>query len=224
MDPLSVVASTIGVLQSVPFTYQSIAKINDRPKAFDQVVKHPPLVQRILRNARNRLEEVPAPLDQEEHAAILDILKACDDKAKELDRIFKAIDSKCKQDQEITTWLRARPWYRNAVRGIKANRVEALMNAILEHVERLALQEIFRLATQDDVQAIKKAIEDLAAVEPSLDDSEFDSKRTIHATQSVAAGAYGQQNSPGGGVNTFVSGKYNITGSNATVNFGKEAP
>ncbi|KAK7420813.1 hypothetical protein QQX98_002617 [Neonectria punicea] len=112
---------------------------------------------------------------------------------------------------------------RKALRGIKAHRVETLMNKILNRLKKLALSQVFKSTIRKDLKAIEAAIEGLAKVEPSLADSEFDSLGTIHASQRVEHGATGQQNNSQGNDNTFNSGKYVTSGTGHTFNFGKDS-
>ncbi|WKT54203.1 hypothetical protein QSH57_004787 [Fusarium oxysporum f. sp. vasinfectum] len=218
MEPLSIIASVVGIVGAISGTCKTIGKITDLPKAFDQVKRHLPLVQKTLDDAQVRLQNTTLTTDQRE--SIRETLSHCEEQANELKRIFDALEIKCKQDQDAKSWVKVRTWYRDALRGIKGHRVESLMNDILEDVKRLGLHETFNLATEDDVEEIKKALEELSKVEPSLDDAEIESRGSIHATQMVSEGGFGQQNNPSGGNNEFISGRYNITGKSANVNFG----
>ncbi|KAH8661760.1 ankyrin repeat protein [Ilyonectria robusta] len=211
MDPLSIVASVIGIVGATTKTYETIDKITGLPKAFDQVQKDLPLVRKILERAQERLNNSEPTDDQRK--AILAIAKPCDDKAKELKRIFDELETKCKEDQGAENWARVRVWYREALRGIKAHRVESLMEDILKGVEKLAWNEVFKLAMQEDLEGIKKAIEELSKVERSLEDSEIDTQGAIHASQTVAEGATAQMYNTQGGSHTFNSGKYITTNS-----------
>jgi chromosome segregation ATPase len=221
MEPISAIVSVVGIVGAISATCKTIGKITDLPKAFDQVRRHLPLVQKTLDDARERLESTTLTDDQRE--SIFETVNHCADKAKELKRVFDTLETKCKQDQDAKSWDKVRTWYRDALRGIKGHRVESLMNDILEDVKRLGLHEMFRLATQEDVKDIKKALEELSKVEPSMDDEEIESRGSIYATQMVSEGAFAQQNNPSGGSNEFVSGKYAITGAGATVSFGKDS-
>ncbi|KAI5460947.1 hypothetical protein BGZ63DRAFT_388053 [Mariannaea sp. PMI_226] len=103
---------------------------------------------------------------------------------------------------------------------MKGQRVESLMNDILKDMEKLGLYETFSLATQHDIDELKKAIEEISHTEPSLDDAAVESSSFTSTTQIVNTGGWGQQNNPSGGANTFNSG-YNFRDS--TVHFGKTA-
>ncbi|OBT58317.1 hypothetical protein VE04_01787 [Pseudogymnoascus sp. 24MN13] len=216
MDPISILASAITFIGAITKTYETINKISGLPKAFDIVKEDLPLVQRILENAQNSITS--SKPSEEESQAILAIIKPSNEKAKELKRIFDEVQAQCKGDQDAKDWARVCAIYHKALRGIKAHRVETLMDEILKGMKKLALSQVFKSAMQEDLKAIEKAIEELSKVEPSVTDSEFDSPGTIHASQAVQTGASGQQNIPQGGVNTFYGG--NVGGSSGTNNFG----
>lgn len=222
MDPLSIIASVIGLLGAMTTTYTTIKKIAGLPKAFDKVRDDFPFVQSIFRDAQNRFIDGQQPSDQESKAALA-IVNPCHDKVKELKRIFDEVEAECKKDQDAMDWARIRVAYHKALRGSKAQRVESLMKDILQDLQKLALSQLFKSAMKKELQAIEKAIEELSKVEPSLADSEFESRGDIYASQTVAEGATAQQNNSQGDGNTFNSGKYVATGSNHTINYGKDS-
>ncbi|KAK7416538.1 hypothetical protein QQX98_005142 [Neonectria punicea] len=215
MDPLSIIASVVGIVDAITRTYETIDKITSLPEAFNKVKKGLPLVQNILEGARERLNNSEPTDDQRK--AILAIAEPCDDNVKELKRIFDELETKCKEDQGAKNWARVRVWYRDALRSIKAHRVESLMTNILKGVEKLAWNEVFKLATQEDLESVKQVIEELSKVEPSLDDSDFDTTGAIHANQTVAEGANAQQNNTQGGSHTFNLGPSGNSGNSGTL-------
>ncbi|KAH7459139.1 Vegetative incompatibility protein [Fusarium oxysporum f. sp. matthiolae] len=214
MDPLSIAASVAGLLQAIAATYTTINTIRNLPKAFDYVNKHLPLVQKTLVDVQNRLAH--RTLTDEERQTIARILTDCCNKAQKLKQIFDELGSKYKQDNDARSWDKLRGWYQKTLKGIKGHRVEGLMSDILKDMRDLSLYETFNLATQEDVEGIKRALEDISHTEPSLDDTAVESPSLIYSTQNVNTGGMGQQNTPTGGMNTFNSG-YNISG--GTVNF-----
>ncbi|KPM38322.1 hypothetical protein AK830_g8241 [Neonectria ditissima] len=217
MDPVSAIASVIGIIGGIAKTYEIIDKIVGLPKAFDEVKKDLPLVQSILNDAQESLSGSELPAEQSQ--AIMAVIKPCSDKAKELQRIFDEVKAKFREDEDAKDWAVVRGVYRKAVRGIKAYRVEALMDEILKGLKKLALGQVFSSTIRKGLKAIETAIEELAKVEPSLADSEFDGPGTIHASQNVEHGATGQQNNSQGNNNTFNSGKYVTSGTGHTFNF-----
>ncbi|KAK7432962.1 hypothetical protein QQZ08_000433 [Neonectria magnoliae] len=221
MDPVGTIASVIGIVGAIAKTYETIDKIVGLPKAFNEVKKDLPLVRSILEDAKQSFVD-PEPPD-EQLQVILAAVSSCSDKATELKRIFDEVKERCKEDEHAKDWTVVRVVYRKALRGIKAQRVETLMNEILEGLKKLALSQAFKSTIRKDLKAIEAAIEELAKVEPSLVDSEFDSPGTIHASQRVEHGATGQQNNSQGNDNTFNSGKYVTSGTGHTFNFGKDS-
>ncbi|KAK4073270.1 hypothetical protein Purlil1_13125 [Purpureocillium lilacinum] len=221
MDPLSVIASVIAITGAIATSCKTIGNISGLPKAFRQVQNDLPLVQRILDDASQKLRGVDHTDDQRD--AIMAVAKPCLANAEKLKLIFQELESKCKQDEEAT-WTRARVWYREAIRSLKAHRVESLMSDVLKGVEKLVWNELFRQATQKDVDDIKRAIKELSEVEPSLDDSELANAGVIQASQEIRDGAKGQQNNVQGGTNTFHSGEGHVfTGPMSGVTFDEAA-
>jgi len=223
MDPLSIVASTIGIIGAISKSYEVVKTILNLPSAFEEVNKQLPLVNRTLRAAMLRLENGPAPTDDEK-AQITDIVKICQDKADKLVKIFQELEKKRKSDAEAVSWVKLRATYRKVLAGLKAHRVEALMQEILKSVKNLALNQVFEAATKADLKEIEKAIKDLSQVQPSLEDSEFEGTGGIIASLTVASGGRAQQNNAQGDSNTFTSGEIVAAGSGNTNYFGKSSP
>lgn len=74
----------------------------------------------------------------------------------------------------------------------KGNRVETLMQDILKGLRALAVNQLFRTATQSQMAKLEEAIEKLSHVESSIPDSDFESSGT-HNTQHVGPGGIGNQ-------------------------------
>lgn len=221
MDPLSIIASIIGIIGGISATYKTIKTIRDLPKAFDEVQNDLPLVLRILRSAQDSLCDGQAMPDDEQDA-VLAILQPSLDKAEELRRVFDEVKKDCEKDKDAKDWAKVRVIYHKALRGRKASRVEQLMMDVLSGIKKLALSQSFKSASQHDIQTLEKAIHDLSKVDPSLPDSEFATDGQIFASQENASGAIAQQNNVQGGVNSFSSGKYVATGTGHTLNYGKD--
>jgi hypothetical protein len=223
MDPLSAIGSLVGIIDAIFSTYKTIKEITGLPKAFDEIGKGVPLIQCILRDARERLVEGPDVTDEEANV-VEAILTPCHDKLLKLQQIFKQVAKAAKKEERSKDWAKIWAAYGKALRGIKAHRVETLMSDIMEGVKKLALSQVFKTVMKKDLAGIEEAIEKLSEVPQSLPDSEIETAGTINATQTVATGAYGQQNNTQGGVNTFNHGKFLATGEGQTQNihYGKE--
>jgi hypothetical protein len=228
MDPLSIVASTLAIVGAISTSYKTIKKISGLPDAFAEVGNQLPLVDRILLAIKRRLRSGPDQ-SMEEEAAIAAKLKECEDKFAKLAKIFEALEKKVPRDTGTASdaakagipWEKARAAYRSVLAGVKANRVETLMQSILESLDMLARLQIFEAATREGVKALEDAIKKLSSgVPPSLEDSEMEGSEGITASQNVESGGKGQQNNAIGDYNTFQSGEY--VGQN--IYFGKEPP
>jgi hypothetical protein len=222
MDPLSITASIIGIIGGISAVSKTIKTIKGLPKAFDEVQKDLPLVLGILRGAQDSLIDSQEISDDEKNAVVA-VLQPSRDKAEELKRIFDDVRAECEEDKDARDWAKLRAAYRKALRGVKASRVEHLMMDILESMKKLALTQVFKSATQHDMQTLERAIHDLSEVEPSLPDSEFGTDGQIYASQHNASGAIAQQSNVQGGTNTFNAGKYVATGTGHTFNYGKDS-
>lgn len=216
MDPLSIIASVIAIIGGITATYKTIDKVANLPKAFEEVKRNLPILEGIFFGMKGRLGK--RNLLHEQSQAILNSLKPCEDKVKELRRIINVVKTEFEADQHARDWARVRYAYHKALGKDKTLRVESLMKDIFKGVEKLAQVQVFELLTQDDLKAIENALMKLENVEPSLEVSELDSMGNNYASQSVAANGTGHQyntqggavfngsnniNAPGGGSYTF---------------------
>lgn len=91
------------------------------------------------------------------------------------------------------------------------------MKGILESMQRLAWNQVFHLVTEDDIDDIKNAIEELSNVEQSLDDSEFDTTAS-HISRSGS----GDINDTHGDFIRGDQNNYNMDNNSGQVYFGRE--
>ncbi|KAF4927798.1 Regulatory protein AfsR [Colletotrichum viniferum] len=214
MDPLSVISSTIGIIGAVASAYETIKKIQNLPKAFDEVNKNLPLVQGVLQRVYERIQRIDPSVDNSD--SIREAINTCHDKVELLQKIFATLEEKCKDRDADKTWKRARAWYREAKRGMQADRVEGLMKEILDRMRILAMSQVFSL--NDDLDEIKEAINSLSRVEPSLDDSEME-LGAIYAQQTNRDHATGTQYNMSGGVMNTGNNSGNTFGDVGTLTF-----
>ncbi|KEZ45553.1 hypothetical protein SAPIO_CDS1888 [Scedosporium apiospermum] len=218
MEALGLVGSIIAIIGAVSASYGTISKITDLPQAFKKVKEALPLAQKLLDDVETTLRN--SRLSEEQRKSVQDILNACNKDAKEMERIFRTLERKFKEDRGATSWsVSVRGWYRTALRSVKAHRVEDLMKSILGGLEKLALNQVFQLATTGDLEAIKTAIDELSTVPPSLDDSEFDAFGQMHAHMDVSDNATAQQINAQGGCHTFNSGRNVFSGPIQSLSF-----
>lgn len=213
MDPLSAIASTIAIVQATSSTYKAIQHIRGLPKEFNEVSRNLPLAEDTLSLARDQLQT--KALDESSRKALEPIVSGCEKKAKQLQDIFDKVEKGVK-DTDISVL----DLYRTSLLRLgKAHRVETLMQDILRGLDALAMNRIFRMASQNHIAQLEKAIDQLLEVESSVPDSHFEGPET-NGTQHNASGATGYQNfnsGPGQFINS--SGKLYQA---QTMNFGAE--
>ncbi len=90
MDPLSIVASTIAVIQAIASTFKAIKHLRGLPKELIEVGRSLPLAEDSLRLIRDQLHDTA--LDESSGDAIQPLVSFCEEKAKQLHNILKRIE------------------------------------------------------------------------------------------------------------------------------------
>jgi DNA repair exonuclease SbcCD ATPase subunit len=183
MDPLSIIAGIIAIVDSILATYSAIREIKGLPKAFEEVERNLPLVKETLQIAEQQLHD-NSPSDAEKRA-IEPIITACESKLKELNKILTKIQKQKKEGNgEIEDWSSLAKLYQKVVVPMgKAHRVESLMSAMIDSLKALAIHQMFKAATQPQVVKLEEAIKKLSQAEPSIPDSDFEPGRsTVNQT------------------------------------------
>lgn len=210
MDPLSVIASTIAIVQATVATYKTIEKLKGLPKEFVEVGLRFPLAQDSLRLLRNQIET--QTLDEASHKAIEPCLTGCEANAKKLRDIFNNIEKAAANNSSMLDM------YRTALLRLgKAHRVESLMNGILADLNALVTNQLFRgdATTKRVAVQLEEAIEQLSDLASSVSDEELDSPQGFcQVIESGGTGHQTQYNNYGSGTN------YNISGGSHTIHFG----
>lgn len=221
MDPLSIITSTITLIQTISSTYEAIQDIKGLPNEFAEVSRKIPLAQATLALASKQLQP-PGP-DEASKNALRPVVSDCQQKAQMLQDIFAKVDKDVK-DAKSGSVL---DFYRSSLLCLgnlgKGNRVEKLMQGILTDLNVLATNQLFRAATQSQMIELKGAIEQLSNVESSVPDSDFESSGTNYLN--VASGGTGYQSNITGQDHKINSGsgeQYNVSGTGHTMNFGKK--
>lgn len=216
MDPLSIIASTITIVQSISLIYKAIQHAKGLPKAFNEVNQSLPLVIETLEAAHSQLRV--APPDEASAKAIEPVIKGCQEKANALLVIFQKIDSGRTEAKD--GWVLE--FYRTIVlSGGKSHRVETLMQDILKGLKMLSLNQLFKTATQSQIARLEEAIHGLYKVQPSLPDSDFDDSGMLNVTQNVAHEGTGNQAVNRGGTQQNVFGNQ-FQSQGGAMNFGME--
>lgn len=199
MDPLSIVASTITIVETASKIYQVLKRVKDVPKEFAEIERTLPLAKDVLQKLQDALEG--HELDDESRQAIQPTLADCNAKAKKLEGILEQV-RKGSSGQGGSVLEQ----YRLTLRRLgKANRVEKLMQSVLKGLDKLATHQVFAAASGLHVEELKKEIEKLGGLESSVPDSEF-GDTNVHMEQTVAQG---------GSANMF-----NISGEGHNINAG----
>jgi hypothetical protein len=95
------------------------------------------------------------------------------------------------------------------------------MQDILKGLKELAINQLFKTATQSQIARLEETIQGLSKVEPSVPDSDFENSGTLNVTQNVAQGGTGNQavNREGQQENVF-GNQFKLSGGN--MNFGTD--
>lgn len=170
MDPLSIIASTIAIVEAVSLTYKAIQHLRGLPDEFKEVNQNLPLAQDTLALARDHLQGLA--LDDSSKEAIQSVVSGCEERARMLQEIFKKVEKGAKNAKDGSVL----DFYRTSLLRLgKAHRVETLMRGILRDLDALATNQLFKTATQSQTAQLKEAIDQLSNVESSVPDSAFES-------------------------------------------------
>ncbi|KAM0440043.1 hypothetical protein ACHAPT_001146 [Fusarium lateritium] len=215
MDPLSIIASTITVVQAIPAAYNAIQNLRGLPKAFNEVHHHLPLVQETLENVQQQLKD--SSLEKAEVTPVQSTVSRCKKNADSLLRIFQDVEERFKNGKNGSVM----EFYRARVLQLgKGHRVEALMQELMKGLESLAVNRLFKTATQSQLTRLEEAINALSKVDSSVPDSAFEGSRAFGTVQHIAQGGHGNQavNQGESQLNAFGANQYNSQG--GTMNFG----
>lgn len=150
--------------------YKTIKDTKDLPEAFHEVNKQLPLAQNTLEAAQQAAQEAATTGNSnlaKEAESMRATISACSKKVEELKKIFRKARDLREDGHPF------RKGYRAVVEkmGGTNHRVEELMRGILDSVLSLGANQVFRLATRDQVDKIKQALDALDAVEPSIEEN-----------------------------------------------------
>lgn len=171
IEIFGLLAGIVSVTEVIIHTYDAIKDFSGLPEAFHTVGKRLPLIEKTLQDAKRQAKESKEPEDWEgeDPEALKTLVEGCGENINDLKNIFEKLSrSKGKSIRQAYTTL---------VIGIgKRGRVESLMGDILMDVQTLTSYRVFKTATQDKVEELRKAIQEMNQVDPSLPDSLFEEK------------------------------------------------
>lgn len=189
------IISLIEVTDDIIGAFSSIENLPSLPEAFQEANKRLPLVEQILRDAKNPAKKLKSAEDAQ---ALEIVLHSFHGKANKLLEIAEKIgeDSKAGYDSSV---------YRGIIMKQGKQRVETLMDGLLEDLGTLIANRVFLGEMQRQIEPLTKAREELAGVSCSLTESDV-------ADQPRAANQYGansrQYNLFGGGTQKITEGHY----------------
>lgn len=236
MDPLSIIASTLAILDGVSDAYTAIQKLVNLPEAFQEVSRQLPLAEELLKAAEAVLKENS---DAKTKSAAYECVQDCKKKATTLRNIFQQLQDKAKKDapdgQGQVDWPTSslvdayKAGLLRLKKMAKASKVEKLMGEIMKKLETLSTLQGFKTATtwQEKLGEIKDSIEALNVVteqNPSIEDEDLSDTSNTHFQMSINDQGTGYQNEinhlGSGDMPIVQGGTGHILGRNATINNG----
>lgn len=191
---LGLIASIVSIIDGTKQVYDAATNAQGLPKAFREVAGRLPIVRNVLGSAKQHVDK--GDVDEDSCKGVKNVVEACEKKALKLDELFhKAIPADGASDLKR---------YYKAVKAFgKGNKVETLMNGILEDVQLLACEHGMKVVTKAQQEQVAQAITGLSAVEPSVPEYIFQETGSTAinfgaVTQYNAQGDARQYNSAGG--------------------------
>jgi hypothetical protein len=153
------ISSIITVIDTISKVYSDVKDPENIPLSFQDTARRLPLIHNTLGVINTHI--IGHSPDEESYKEITSVVSKCKDKAFRLEIMFRKV-----VPQTNTPRLER---YGLAVRVFgEGNRVEALTKGILEDIKLLAGNQAVKAATEVEVGKLDKAIEELAAMRPSL--------------------------------------------------------
>ncbi|KAF5586011.1 Het-eN [Fusarium subglutinans] len=176
IEVIGLVSAILTILETIGQLSDAIKNAKDLPPAFREVADKLPIVREILQSVEKHLS---TSADQRTDEAIQAVLKHCREKAKKLEKLFKAVDP-----SEDTSSFRR---YALMVRSLgKGHRVEVLSKGMMEDVKLLVQNHTAQAATEEQVAKLTEAIEEISSMEPSLAEEEAVSQTHYGSGDNVA--------------------------------------
>ena len=201
---LGVIGAIVAIIDGTQKVFESTRDSQGLPQAFREVARRLPIVRTTLNSAQQNTDG--QNIDGSSYEALLQVAKACEEKAKKLDILFhQACPPHGASDIER---------YYKAVKSMgRGHKVEDLMKRILEDVQLLACERGLRTATGVQQEQLFQAIKDISALPPSVPEPKY--KETTLAASNFGPGA---QNIAQG--DQHIARQYNSAG--GEMHFGKD--
>ena len=183
---LGIISSVISIVDGTKQVYDAASNTNGLPEAFREVATRLPVVREILDSAKRHVKE--GGTNDNTYRAAKNVVEDCQSKAQNLEKLFQKVipaDSASRAKK-----------YLLAVRTLgKGNRVETLMKGMLEDLQLLAIEHDMVTETEAREKELARAIEEVAALQPSLPEHATDepSFAAIHSGSGAINHAQGDQ-------------------------------
>jgi hypothetical protein len=204
---LGVISSIISIIDGTKQVYDATTSTEGLPEAFREVAGRLPIITSILGAAEQRIKE--GNVTEDLYTGIKQVIKACQDKAKNLEDLFRKVipgDNASRRRR-----------YLSAVRTLgKGNEVERLMKGMLEDVQLLACEHNMKIATKAQLEQVAKAISEVSDNPPSVPENGFQEPRLM----ANYSGSGAQYNAQGEYIAQGNARQYNSGG--GPMHFGKD--
>jgi hypothetical protein len=158
-EVIGIISGIIAIVDATVKVYNAANDASGLPEAFRDVSTRLPIVSKILRTISGNLNSIP---DEEYCNAIKPVIQRCENRAIQLEKLFKDVVPQTGASRRERYVLAARTW-------AKGDTVESLMKGILEDVQLLTSNRMAELSTEtSNAAVIRKVIEEVAAIPPSL--------------------------------------------------------
>lgn len=152
---IGLISAVISIIEATKTVYDAAKDAKGQPKAFRQVVARLPLVNEILKSAKERIQT----LDESAREALKPILKSCKAKAEGLEKIFQEV---VRKDDD--------KWYHRYSKAVgtlgKGDKVEYLMEEILKDIQVVTCERLMGTATDTQVKKLEDAIKEMNEMPP----------------------------------------------------------
>ena len=190
---LGIISSIISIVDGTKQVYDAASNAEGLPSAFREVATRIPILPDILDLIEQHIKTEGA--DGENCKGAKAVVESCETKAKKLMKLFQAVmpaDGSSRKER-----------YLSAVKTLgRGSRVETLMKEMLVDVQHLATERGMASETGRQDNQLRKAIQEVAALPPSL--SEYAADEPVFAASHSGSGdiyqSQGNQfNNPGSG-------------------------
>jgi len=159
-EVIGIISSVIAIINATAKIYNAANDASGLPQAFRDVATRLPLVHETLQTVSRHLNT--SNPDENSCKAISPILQRCENRATQLEKMFKDVIPQADASRMERYLLAARSLGKGAT-------VESLMKGVLEDTQLLASSRVMELATEASVAAlIRRAIEEVSAIPSSL--------------------------------------------------------